>query len=753
MKRYLTVNEVAACYRLFLGRQPESDMIVFSKLNCQAWEVVAGFLTSEEFTTAVLPCVLDPENAPGPSRHTGVPDRESVALAVALGCLEASDDSPDWNTLLRRVLFGSSRLILSYLPECDAGAAALHLAGLLRLFLAIVAAGPVKAAATDTSAAGIANELGPLRDALNQTVWRAEKTCLELAERIARQQGSLESLQDRVEELADPDASPMARVVAQQRDALNQTVWRAEKTSLELAERIARQQGSLESLQNRVEELADPDAGPMGKAVAQQCDALNQIVWRAEKTSLELAERIARQQGSLESLQDRVEELADPDAGPMGETMARQREALAQAVEEAQQQHLRLQTLEGRVVAGEDALADLGQSLRSAAQEQAETLAQALAAQESRGRDLLDALGGRIDEVAEHTPLPGQLEGLSAIFNGLSERFDEHVVTVQAQLAAVNAATSATAVVAERISRENDNNARDTRLIISIINDTLRPMGLIFPQDSGPDPAKVDAERQRLAQLPLEKSPPCLVCRSQDFEDVGEAEGLVIERCGQCGFMQPEKRIAKDQLHKFYSLDYWKAYQSLHGLAEIESRALYDYNHALSRVFLLKRFRPSGRLLDIGCGLGALVRRAGEFGYKSAGLEMDPALAELARAYYGITVFTGGLDALGPLQRRRDIVTMFDVFEHLYDPDRDLTKIHGMLSPGGLFVMETFHTDCDSFAANPMGHPDCKPIEHVGMYKEEHLDALVARNGFEVAETCFPLGRNHTRVIKICVKK
>ncbi|MEV6303131.1 class I SAM-dependent methyltransferase [Actinoplanes sp. NPDC051861] len=98
------------------------------------------------------------------------------------------------------------------------------------------------------------------------------------------------------------------------------------------------------------------------------------------------------------------------------------------------------------------------------------------------------------------------------------------------------------------------------------------------------------------------------------------------------------------------------------------------------------------RLLDVGCGTGGfldLVSR--RHGARCTGVELDSTLAASA-SRRGLDVTAGDFGHLPP--REFDIVTMFQVLEHLPDPRAALRHAFGLLRPGGVLCVEIPIADC-----------------------------------------------------------
>lgn len=98
--------------------------------------------------------------------------------------------------------------------------------------------------------------------------------------------------------------------------------------------------------------------------------------------------------------------------------------------------------------------------------------------------------------------------------------------------------------------------------------------------------------------------------------------------------------------------------------------------------------RPGARLLDVGCGRGAFLDVAKTQGMSTSGLELAEDAARAARARGHRVVLgsaTGEAWALG----EADVITFWDVLEHLDEPGRALALAAGRLAPCGSLVILT----------------------------------------------------------------
>jgi len=104
---------------------------------------------------------------------------------------------------------------------------------------------------------------------------------------------------------------------------------------------------------------------------------------------------------------------------------------------------------------------------------------------------------------------------------------------------------------------------------------------------------------------------------------------------------------------------------------------------------------PIGRILDVGCGNGAFLSfAAGRFPEATLeGIELDDDRAQEARRLLPTArVHVGdALEQLRHLSDRYDLITLWDVFEHVAEPSALLEQLAGRLSPTGAICIQTIH--------------------------------------------------------------
>ena len=108
------------------------------------------------------------------------------------------------------------------------------------------------------------------------------------------------------------------------------------------------------------------------------------------------------------------------------------------------------------------------------------------------------------------------------------------------------------------------------------------------------------------------------------------------------------------------------------------------------RLDTLPKPRPGQKLLDVGCGDGQFASAAMARGWTAEGVELNPPAAQKARER-GVTVMEGHLEGIEFGTDVFELVTAWDVIEHLPDPAQFVRKLVEAVAPGGTIIVTTLN--------------------------------------------------------------
>ncbi len=206
-----------------------------------------------------------------------------------------------------------------------------------------------------------------------------------------------------------------------------------------------------------------------------------------------------------------------------------------------------------------------------------------------------------------------------------------------------------------------------------------------------------------------------------------------IVKCRRCGLVYQNPVPSQDEIIGAYDGVVDQRYE------EERSGRIETFSRDLAA---LQRHEPGGRLLDVGCHLGLFLEVARAAGWDVKGVE--PSYWCVQRAHQrGLDVRHGTLDSVPLPAASFDVVTMWDVVEHLSDPLSELRRIHRLLRPDGLLALSTMNVDALFPRLVGRRWPWYMQM-HLVYFSRRSLHNMLAKAGFRVVE----MGA-HKRVVRL----
>jgi SAM-dependent methyltransferase len=146
-----------------------------------------------------------------------------------------------------------------------------------------------------------------------------------------------------------------------------------------------------------------------------------------------------------------------------------------------------------------------------------------------------------------------------------------------------------------------------------------------------------------------------------------------------------------------------------------------------------RRAMPGGKLLDVGCGTGKLLKIAARW-YECEGVEpSETAVAECRRQGFKVTL--GFFEDVDLPPASYDVITMDAVMEHVLDPVVVLTRINHLLRPGGVVAIKVPKLNGPAHARHGREWNGFRLGYHTYLFTGETLGRALRMTGFEVLES------------------
>ena len=196
-----------------------------------------------------------------------------------------------------------------------------------------------------------------------------------------------------------------------------------------------------------------------------------------------------------------------------------------------------------------------------------------------------------------------------------------------------------------------------------------------------------------------------------------------IVKCSSCGLVYNNPRIKKEAAASLYRDVVDEKY-----IAEHEGRVR-TFTRLLKAIEGLNERK--GRLFDIGAYTGQFLKVAEARGWTVGGIEPSRWACEWALKNFGLSLTNGSFENYPVEPDKYDVVTMWDVLEHLYDPLPVAKKINGILKNGGLFCFSTHNIESLTARAAGSKYPFLMEM-HVCHYTRDTIARLMKDSGFAV---------------------
>lgn len=152
------------------------------------------------------------------------------------------------------------------------------------------------------------------------------------------------------------------------------------------------------------------------------------------------------------------------------------------------------------------------------------------------------------------------------------------------------------------------------------------------------------------------------------------------------------------------------------------------------RIAFAEKFAPKrGKLLDVGCAMGFIMDEAHKRGWQVEGLDVSAFATEYVTRTFGHQTYNAPLTSLDLPAESYDMVTMYDVIEHVPDPKANMQAIARLLKPGGIYELAT--PDIGSLPARLTGKRWIgykMSDEHVFYFSIATLTKMLDDAGFDV---------------------
>ena len=218
----------------------------------------------------------------------------------------------------------------------------------------------------------------------------------------------------------------------------------------------------------------------------------------------------------------------------------------------------------------------------------------------------------------------------------------------------------------------------------------------------------------------------CPVCESTNELEIFIKEGGRYVKCQDCNMIYLNPVFTNVAIEKYYNENH--SLQSEVVESDTDNFYVNIYNAGLDDIQEI--FSSLSNILDIGCSSGTFLDLAKKRKLDTFGIELNKTEYIFSKEK-GHKVYNDLLENIN-FEENFDLITLWDVFEHLIDGEFYLNEMKKNLTNNGLIFLQI--PSSDSLAAKIL-REHCNMydgLEHVNLYGVETIKILAEKCGFEV---------------------
>ena len=219
----------------------------------------------------------------------------------------------------------------------------------------------------------------------------------------------------------------------------------------------------------------------------------------------------------------------------------------------------------------------------------------------------------------------------------------------------------------------------------------------------------------------------CSVCNNTDpqrFTLKYNKKDFIVVQCLNCSFLfVPQYYSKKITYEEYKNEDVLKQVKMGNNWIKMQRHLL--------RFKFIKKYQPHGRLFDLGAGWGHFMEAGRKLGYDVHGIEIADMPYKYAKEDLNLPVEHINFFDMEIEQNEYDLITMWDVLEHIPDADEVIKRCNLMLNDGGYVILQV--PQIDSFFAKILKENwHMIGTGHVNYFSKKSIKKIFKEYGFEV---------------------
>jgi 2-polyprenyl-3-methyl-5-hydroxy-6-metoxy-1,4-benzoquinol methylase/ribosomal protein S27E len=232
----------------------------------------------------------------------------------------------------------------------------------------------------------------------------------------------------------------------------------------------------------------------------------------------------------------------------------------------------------------------------------------------------------------------------------------------------------------------------------------------------------------------------CPACGGKNYQSQFDKTGFTYVLCQDCGTLFVNPRPPYELLMDFYtrspSTSFW-VNEFFKPVAEVRREKIFK-----PRAEYIQETYPQmsdGLIGDIGAGFGLFLEELGKLwpSARLVAIEPSPEMVAIC-SDKSLEVIPCAMEDVQGRDGQFDLLTSFELFEHLYYPDEFLKKAWQLLRPGGRLFLTTLNGEGFDIQILWEKSKSVAPPHHLNFFNPRSITRLIQANNFVVERVDTP---------------
>jgi 2-polyprenyl-3-methyl-5-hydroxy-6-metoxy-1,4-benzoquinol methylase/ribosomal protein S27E len=232
----------------------------------------------------------------------------------------------------------------------------------------------------------------------------------------------------------------------------------------------------------------------------------------------------------------------------------------------------------------------------------------------------------------------------------------------------------------------------------------------------------------------------CPACSGADHVSQFDKNGFIYVQCSSCGTLFVNPRPSVTALERFYT----EAKSSIFWVEE--------FFKPMAEARREKIFKPRAEYIrdripgvkkavigDVGAGFGLFLEELKKLlpEARTVAIEPSPQMVEICKGK-GLEVVPTIFERISGYEGTFDLLTAFELMEHLYDPGELIRQAVKLLKPGGHLFFTTLNGEGFDIQVLWERSKSIMPPHHLNFFNSHSITKLLKENRLEVVEVSTP---------------